>query len=185
MTVRETFLEEGTSRFDNGDSYVYPAGSSTPFKTEYDIETPYVFSAGLSGSFQNLTLSGDVEYTDWTQMEFRNADSYLMGINTDVKEIYQPTVNLHAGAEYMFPYSDFRLRAGFAYLPSPYSGDPGSFAQKFVTGGVGLVVEDAIMIDVAYAYGFWESFRYNYDATSKVKEDITTHNLFATVSYRF
>ncbi|MBI4546874.1 MAG: outer membrane protein transport protein [Ignavibacteriae bacterium] len=183
VTVRETFSQSGMSEFDDGDHFEY-----TTFDrelNEYDVRTPFIFSAGLSYAIQDLMLSGDVEYADWTQMEFRNADTRLLSFNTLIKEIFQPTVNVRVGAEYGLHDAGVRLRGGFAYLPSPYEGDPSSFARKYITGGIGFIVENAIAVDAAYAHGFWDTFRVNYNETSKTNERVKTNNIIATVSYRF
>jgi long-subunit fatty acid transport protein len=189
ITVHETYSQSGSSLF-----YTEPfAGVGTSFNytsydnvhNDYDVVTPFVFSVGLSHSIQDLMLSGDVDYTDYTQIEFRNADQSLLDENITMKSLFRPTANLRVGGEYAFPEAGVRLRAGFAYMPSPYSGDPSDFAKKYITGGLGLIVQDAIAIDLGYAYGYWNNFIVNYDSTSKVTEKITTSNILATVSYRF
>ncbi len=195
ITVRETFTDDATSVFDNGDVLTDPLDPDPGTKNEYDLQTPYVFSAGISVGSQDLMLSGDIQYTDWSQMEFRNPDSYLASINDTIKDKYQPTVNLKVGAEYQFFNPQIRLRGGFMYLPSPVNGDASSFAQKYVTAGIGFIVENSVSFDVGYAYGFWESNHRIYPglSTSQVSvpeadtktEDVHTHNLVATVSYRF
>lgn len=185
ITVQETFTSDATSRFDDGSSRRDPADGDPGSFNEYDISTPWVFSAGLSGGTSILTLSGSVEYTDYTQMEFRNASTDLLAMNTDIKELYRPTYNIRLGGELRIPNTDFLVRAGYILLPSPYEGDPSSFDRKYVTGGVGMVIDDAIGIDVSYARGSWETFRWIYgDATTTV-EEVTTDNLKGTLSYRF
>jgi long-subunit fatty acid transport protein len=183
VTVRETYSQSGSSLFDNGDNF--SAVMADGVKNEYDVTSPFIFSMGLSHSIKDLLLAADIDYTDWTQMEFRNADQRLLSYNTDIKEIFRPTANLKIGAEYVFPDIGFRLRGGFAYIPSPYSGDPSSFAQKYITGGLGFVVENAMAIDLGYAYGYWDSYRLNYDQTSRTDENISTNTVLATVAYRF
>jgi long-subunit fatty acid transport protein len=185
VTIKETFTSEGQSYFDNGDNYKYPPEGPSKAKTEYDVVSPFVFTAGASHLIADLLLSGDIEYTDWTQMEFRNAPSYLINLNTDIKEIFQPTVNLKVGAEYELTHSSTTLRGGFAYLPSPYKGDPTSYAQKYITAGVRFVFQDAIAFDLGYAYGFWDTFHSNYDKTSRTYEKVKTHNIITTLTYRF
>lgn len=186
ITVREIFTDEGTSWFDDGDSFFYrlPDGRS-----EYDVATPFVFSTGIAHGVGNVMLAADVEFTDWTQMEFRNADADLMKKNTRFKEEFQPTLNVHLGGEIAL--EEARLRAGFAYLPSPFSSDPASFAQKYITGGVGFVIENAIAVDIGYGYGYWETNHQIYQGGGVVPgaatetETIRTHNLISTVAYRF
>ncbi len=185
ITVRETFSQNATSNFDNGDQITYSSSSGYPDKNEYDVHTPYSFSAGISHTIGDLMVAGDVEYTDWTQMEFSNADASLMSYNTDIKELFQPTANVRLGAEYSFGDEGLKLRGGFAYLPSPYNGDPSSFAQKYATAGIGFIVDNAIAIDLGYAYGFWDQYHQVYPGVYTSTENVHTHNIMSTVSYRF
>ncbi|TAK67182.1 MAG: hypothetical protein EPO24_00740 [Bacteroidetes bacterium] len=191
-TIREEYASEGTSTFDVPDqqgnySYYY----RIPGATEYDVTTPFVFSGGFSIGSDDLILASDVEYTDWTQMKFKG-DPYLEQYNTDIKEIFTPTFNFHVGAEFHVPESSLRLRGGFAYIPSPYKDDPTDYDQKYVTGGLGVLMADVLMLDLGFAHGFWETSHVNYQhynnagkPLSETKEKITTNNVMATISYRF
>lgn len=193
ITVRETFSDEGTSIFDtqiNGaDTYYYrlPDG-----RIEYDVRTPFSFSGGIAHEASGFMISGDLEYTDWSQMEFTNTDAALLALNSDIKQIFRPTLNIRVGAEYTLYNTGMHLRGGFAYHPSPYTDDPSSYAQKFVTGGIGFTIENAIGIDLGYAYGFWDTRHINYgdydllgNATSETIEKVSTNNLKTTIAYRF
>jgi long-subunit fatty acid transport protein len=156
--------------------------------SEFDVVTPFVFSAGLSWSFGDLLLAVDIEYTDWTQMEFRNTYADLIQENTVIKDEMKPTVNFRLGAECAIPETDLRLRAGFAYIPSPFTFQTTSNAQKYITCGLGWLIEDAIQLDFGYAYGFWEtSHQVTYDPpyNTITKEKIKTHSIIATAAYRF
>ncbi len=201
ITVREDFTQRGVSDFDNGDHYEYAVkynyseqvlsnGDKLTFydpvgHDEYDVSTPYVFSAGASVGAQNLMVAGDLEYTDWTQMEFRNANAHLLELNTQIKEEFRPTVNLKLGAECEVVPNTLQLRAGFAYLKSPYDGDPSEFDRKYITGGASISVQNAMIVEVGFAHGYWKNYRVNYDATSRTDEDVTTNTLLGSVSYRF
>jgi long-subunit fatty acid transport protein len=184
-TVKERFSTKGESFFDNGDNYFY----ETSGRSEYDVLTPFVFAGGLAYNIQGLLLSGDAEYTDWGEMEFKNASSnvadLLQDLNLEIKDLFRSTVNLRGGAEYTIPGADVSLRGGFIYNPSPYKDDPSSFAQKYITGGIGFAVESTVFIDVAYAHGWWDTFHVNYDQTSRTDEKVKTDNLLFNVSYRF
>lgn len=185
ITVEERFTSDATSYFDNGDVIDDPPGGDPGSVTEYDVSTPFVFSAGLSGGTSAFTLAGSVEYTDYTQMEFRNATTLLLGYNTDIKEIFRPTVNFRAGGEVRVADSDVFLRAGFMYLPSPYDGDPSEFDHKYITGGIGFLVDRSMNVDLSYAHGSWDTYRQIYSGVRTDVESVTTHNLKGTVSYRF
>jgi long-subunit fatty acid transport protein len=183
ISVDEVFSQTGTSDFDNNDHFTFVAADRE--HNQYDVTTPFVFSAGLSYGIRMVMLTADLDYTDWTQMEFRNANANLLTYNTQIKEEFQPTADVHIGAEVEAVPGTLQLRGGFAYLRSPYQNDPANFDKKYITAGAGFLVADAIAIDLAFAHGFWKNFRVNYDATSRVDEDITTNNLIGTVSYRF
>ena len=187
ITVHETYSEQASSTFDNSDHYTFV---SDPSKYDYDVASPYVFSAGISHSIGGLMLAGDIEYTDWTQMQFSNASSELMSLNTTFKTEFRPTANFRLGGEYEFSSMGLRLRGGFAYLPSPFNGDPSSFARKYITGGLGFIIENAFSIDIGYAHGSWDTkhaqlLDINGNPTAITTEKISTDNLIGTISYRF
>jgi long-subunit fatty acid transport protein len=189
FTVKEKFRSDGTSIFKTPDTSGYSQYyASLNGNSEYDVKTPFVFGGGVSVNAGGLVLSGDAEYTDWSEMEFKNPSSnisYLTAENADIKELFRATTNLRAGAEYTIPEAGVSLRGGFAYQPSPFQGDPSSFAQKYITGGLGFAVQSTVYIDVAYAHGWWDTYHVNYDATSRTDESVKTDNILFTVSYRF
>lgn len=193
ITGRETFTNDATSTFDNGDILTDPQDFDPGTKNEYDLQTPYVFSAGASIGLQNLMIAGDIEYADWSQMEFRNPDRFLAALNDSVKDRYKPTLGIKMGIEYGFITPQVKLRGGFMFIPSPLNGDASSFGQKYITGGFGFILENAIAIDLGYAYGFWDTNHQIYKGIPNLNingadteiESIHTHNLVTTLSYRF
>jgi long-subunit fatty acid transport protein len=156
-----------------------------PGSVEYDVHTPWVFSIGASVILRDLVLSGDMEYTDWTQLEFANANSDLLALNPDFKTRLRGTANLRGGAEYDIRDFGLRLRAGFIYNPSPFQGDPSTFDQKYVTAGLGFLLGESAMLDVAYAHGWWQAYQSNYSQASNVEEGIKTNTVLVTLVYRF
>ncbi|MFI5251408.1 MAG: OmpP1/FadL family transporter [Bacteroidota bacterium] len=185
-SITETFTDDGTRNLGLVDRY----GNSMytyhgTFNSTYDITTPYVFSAGLSYMINDLLLSGDVEYTDWTQMSFSNADPAILQYNTDIKDIFRPTTNFRVGGEYEIPTTGLRIRAGYAYLPSPYQNDISGADKKYITGGLGFIVENSVAFDVGYANGKWNTSHIQYDGSPVTSESITTNTLIGTILYRF
>ncbi len=169
-----------TTTFDPGE------GSS-----QYDINTPWVFGAGASVILGDLVISADGEYTDWTQLEFANASGDVLANNEQIKQIFVGTTTLRGGAEYDIHQIGLRLRGGYMYIPSPYRGDPTSFDQKYVTAGLGLLLGESTMLDLAFAHGMWNTFVYAYTdpngviAPPSVNEKISTNNFFLTLTHRF
>jgi hypothetical protein len=201
ITVRETFTSKITSDFDSGNPshFEFPSVDVAPDKNEYNVKTPFSFSGGFSFGTKELTLAGDLEYTDWTQLEFSSSGSassdfnnHLNNLNQQVKDNFQSTLNIRAGAEVGLPGTDVTLRGGFIYLPSPYKIDSSPNAQKFITGGLGFLFDNSIALDLAYAHGFWQTSHVNYNAydqnnnaLSQTKEEIRTNSILGTISYRF
>lgn len=180
--VKESFGSTYKAFFDNGDVVSPEASNATG---EYDVETPWAFSVGASAIIRDLVLSGDIEYTDWSQLAFKNANADLLAKNKEIKDIFRETVNFRAGAEYDIKEIGVRLRGGFIYNTSPFRDDPSSFDQKYVTGGLGFLMSQDTMLDLNYARGMWKTFRFNYAGSPKVEEDVATNNFNLTFSYRF
>lgn len=187
LNIEETFTTKGTSYFDSPDSSGYDSYETNydPLDNKYKVITPWVLSAGASVIIRNLVLSGDIEFIDWKQMKFDDANSDLIALNSDIKKIFRPATNFRAGLEYNVSNSGFRIRGGFRYNMSPYKADPSSFDQKYVTGGVGIPLGESTMLDLVYVRGWWDTYRSNYDQTSLVGEKIVTHTGALTFSYRF
>jgi hypothetical protein len=194
-TVNETFSSTGSSNFrvpdSNGVTQYY---GQTGGSYQYDVTSPFVFEGGASFDIAGLMLSGDVQYTDWTQMSYSNADFDPTNLNTEIKTEFQPTANVRVGGEYAVPgITDFGLllRAGFAYLPTPYKGFPSSYAQKYITGGIGFIFQDAIGLNLAYAHDAFDTQHQIYNdysdtpASPLTYETVHVSTFLATLTYRF
>jgi long-subunit fatty acid transport protein len=185
LSVRETFGTRGSSLFDDGASFTYAQDGAGA----YEVITPWVFGAGASIVVEDfLVLAGDAEWTDWTALRFEDAAPEVMALNQQIRSMFTSTFNWRLGAE--LDLAGFRMRAGFQMNPSPYKGDPPEFDRKSVTAGLGIPVGSTFMIDAAYAFGWWKSFRVNYTdprdvAQPMVDESINTHNVVLTMSYRY
>ena len=196
--IDETYSENFISQFKtppqgsiyNQTSFSSPTGL---LSTSYEVTTPYVLSFGVSiEPFEWLTLAGDAEYTDWTQLEFTNTDDQnLLNENTIIKNGMRATTNLRGGFEIALYKIGLKLRGGIIDNPSPWKGQPSSYDQMYYTAGIGFAIDENTTIDAAYAYGTWktsisgfsdlEGDSYNLGTS----ETITTSNLNLTLMYRF
>ncbi len=191
LWISEDFVDRGVSLFDAGSPDPGPYEAIYPGKTEYEIVTPAVISAGGSLTlFDWFILGADIEYTDWTQMRFENGGVELQDENRIIKGIYKATTNARVGAELALLGLGLRFRAGLMYKPSPYKGDPPEFDQIYATAGVGLRLESGVMLHGAYGIGFWQTFRNNYSLpnmpdASRTKESVLTDNVTVSLAVRF
>lgn len=183
LNVKEKYGTIYTSTPDFG--AVVTIGGPAEFFNEYELVTPWVFSAGGSVTLSNLVIAADVEYTDWTQLEFQDANQDILALNRQFKEMFRGTANMRFGAEYAFRPSSFRLRGGFMYNPSPYQNDPSSRDQKYITGGAGIPLGESGMLDLSYARGWWETLRDSFDRSETIYEKVVTNTFLATLSFRF
>jgi hypothetical protein len=183
FTVKEKFGTTYTSTPDFGE--VVTIGGPDESTNEYELVTPWVFSAGGSIIVNDLVLAADLEYTDWTQMEFQNANQDILALNRRFKDVFRATANVRFGVEYAFRPSGFRVRGGFIYNTSPYQDDPSSRDQKYLTAGVGVPLGESAMLDFTYARGWWNTLRGNFDRSATINEKVVTNTLLATASFRF
>jgi long-subunit fatty acid transport protein len=149
-------------------------------KFSYYVKSPLEMNFGLSWVFRGITLSGDVNYLDWSQA------------TTDLKDpqyFYRNTLNWRIGAETAVPVVNAFFRAGYASLPDPYTGyiylndlQKTEITEKnrrdFLTFGVGFLLDPSMMLDAAFIHGFWSS-------VETPRTDKSTRNkFFLTMSYR-
>jgi long-subunit fatty acid transport protein len=192
--ISETFSDNASSQFktpDTAGNYSY--SYSVPNSTKYKVTTPYVLSAGVSVQpLDWLLLAGDLEYTDWTQMELGGGGLDFSSENSRIKNEMRATTNLRGGIEVSLFSLGLKLRGGIIDNPSPWKGDPSSRDQLYYTGGIGLQLDERTVLNAAYAYGTWKTLRTNYSYTVSgitydvgTDETVTTSNLNLTLSYRF
>jgi long-subunit fatty acid transport protein len=79
-----------------------------------------------------------------------------------------------------------KLRGGYLMQQSPFEGDDSDFNHQYVTGGIGFLANGNIGLDAAYAYGWWNDIGDNYGSNdSRTFQEISTHNLILTATFRF
>jgi long-subunit fatty acid transport protein len=185
FSIKENYGLTAQSTFDNADVVNY----SSDVSSDYDVRTPWVIGGGASVTLRDLVLCADAEFTDWTTLEFTDATGDLLKMNRQIKSLFRPTLEWRLGAEYDIAKSGIRLRGGFGYRPSPYKDDPSEFDRKTASGGIGILLSNTVMLDVAYSHSWWKNYRSNYPsndpASSRVDESLTWNTVLATLSYRF
>jgi len=164
----EFFTEE------DAESY-YDYGNS-----EYKVSLPFSLGAGMALNLNNLTLAGDINYTDWTQMEYKRLAD--MGeANRQIKRTYTDAFSFHLGAEFLIPQMGTSLRAGFYRDPLPYRSELIKKNRSFFTTGIGFLIDQVMTLDVAWAHGSWELQDF---ITEGLTEKYTTDRIFVSVAYR-
>lgn len=176
---------------------------------EYKIRSPWTFTTGAAIQISRLIVSGDLEFTDWSQIRYTSEppfdglsevaanriirDQYgqtshldlsALGLNADFN-VPKPRVRL--GAELTLPFMDMNLRGGYFKDPSVFK-DGAEEDKEFYSGGIGLLLDRQVKLDLTYVYGEWRSFKSGLPMTEDVGdtiEHINVNKIFASFSYRF
>lgn len=164
--------------------HVSPAYADSSYenkgKFRYYVKSPMELDFGISWIIKTLTFSADVNYIDWSQTK------------TDLDEpeyFYKNTTNWRIGCESVLPFLNTFIRAGYASVPDPYKGyvykgDPQktNIIQKnkkdYVTFGVGILLDQSMMLDLAFIHGYWKS------VDTPRTDESTRNKLFISLSYR-
>ncbi len=179
QTTEETTFDEEDDEFVGDDGSV-----------EYKIRSPLTATVGASVSFANFVVSGQLEFNDWTQIEFLTDppidDVSREDANQEIRNNYQATQRVRLGAEFTLPGTFTQLRAGYYFDPAIEIENDGVGDREYYSAGVGFLIDKQIKLDIAYVYGTWteESGALNNFVTD-LKEEVTLNKLFATVSFRF
>jgi hypothetical protein len=193
FTIKESFSVSGYSQFANQSFYLNPSDFSYD-NVQYDVITPYELGAGFSFNIRGLILSAQGTLIDYSQLKFDNysdgtnsdQSQYLASVNKDIKNNLTAVFNYNIGAEYTLRDLGLRFRGGFFVQPSPYKGDPASFDKKYFTLGAGILTDETIGLDIAYAHGWYmyrgDNYGVNVSATS---QKITENHFILSGTYRF
>jgi hypothetical protein len=150
------------------------------WNSEYKISLPFSLGGGVALSLNNLTLAGDINYTDWTQMEYKELKD-MADANRLIKNTYTDAIRFHLGAEFLIPQMGTSLRAGFYRNPLPYKSTWIGKNRYFYTAGVGFLIDQVMTLDIAWAHGTWELKGF----TPGLTEKYTANQIFVSTAYRF
>jgi len=167
FTIKEDWLQATNGELDNGNS-------------EYKITLPFSLGTGMALNLNNLTIAGDINFTDWTQMEYKRLED-IADANRQIQDTYKATLRYHLGAEFLVPRISTTLRAGFFRNPLPFKAEWVKKDREFFTTGVGFLIDQVMTLDIAWAYGSWELKNF----TPGLTEKYTVNQIFVSTAYRF
>lgn len=159
-------------------------------RSDYGLQSPFKFAAGGAFTlFPNLIVSGDIEYADWSQMKYTTdppfADSTKGDANIEIKKNYQATTQIRLGAEFTMPLLNLQLRAGFFNQQSPLKIASSDANRKYLTAGVGMLLDKQVKLDVTWLKGWWEDESYLISNTIPLVEKVEINKFLATLAFRF
>lgn len=185
FTIKENYLVDGYSKFGTG----FSADIDPPLesKLEYEIWSPFEFGIGFSVTQFGLTIAGDINLVDYTQMEMKGlSPSKTARVNRDIKQLFRSVMDYSLGAEYNLLNTGVRLRAGYFTKMSPFKDDPRDFNRSYLTFGVGYITPEGFALNLAYVYGRWKNIGDNYDSgVSRTYQSLKSSDIVFTTSFRF
>lgn len=164
--IEDEFSRRGISTFAGNKVYETGSDLESPVVNSYDITTPWRFGAGASVHLLGAMLSGDISYSDMTQLTFDNEASDLSSLNDDAQTILRPTLSWHIGAEYVIAPLGTALRAGIGREPSSYVGDAVEYDSKSLALGFSVLLSKSVVLE-----GSYQNVKYRTDHT--VYNDVT------------
>ena len=171
-------------------------GASVPFESEgeptyydYNLRTPYRINGGVAALFGQGLISADVEYVDYSSMNFSSTGAETDNImNDQIRDTYTGAVNFRIGGEYVIAPAVL-FRAGYGHTGSPYN-DFESTTQR-VSAGIGYRINNTY-IDLAYQnltqkYG-WQTYLLDdangvYSPVADIKN--SRNSVFLTLGFKF
>jgi len=149
--ITERYTQKGNSYFDNGDNYE----KRFDFDNYYSFLTPWVYSGGLSFHFADATITGGVEYSDLSQMEFTDADFDLRDVNLDINRLMNNRLKWGIGLEYELPFLPMSIRGSFNSTSAPYKEDIDGAEIISAAFGTGIYLAPNVRLD---ALGRWSQY---------------------------
>lgn len=173
------------------DDGITTTASSDNF-AEYDLSRPFIFGVGAAYRINTFSLTGEIEYIDWDQMEYD--DNPEMGRKSDsLRLFYREAINLRFGMEYQFPKIGLALRAGV--FSTPLANDKSLVDDSDIveiidndrfgfTLGAGWLMHRTVLFEGSYVYGSYQSHFTGYNTFYTERAD-TFQRLYVTISYRY
>ncbi|MBU0473470.1 MAG: hypothetical protein KKF62_04850 [Bacteroidetes bacterium] len=185
FVIRENYYLKAYSKFN--DNYFIDLNPSESL-INYEITTPFEFSLGGSINLHIININAQATFIDYSQMEFSGdiEQSIIKDNNRVINDNFRAALNYNLGAELRVPNTGICARAGLMYYESPYKDDPTSFDRVYLNAGAGIEVNESIKFDLAYSYGFWDTYSDNYGSDlSRVSQKVDSHTFMLTTTIMY
>ena len=181
-SMNDTWNTTITRQFENGTE---DKKSSPHGEYNYDLTTPMKLNASATFTIARfLMISGDVDYINYTSGRLSARDYAFFEENAAARDLFQPTLNLRAGAEIRLRPLSFRM--GLQRYGNAYKDDLNSTVKYVASAGIGFRTRD-FFVDMAYSYAINKSDYYMYDPNiiNASNLDIRENRIVLTTGYKF
>jgi long-subunit fatty acid transport protein len=150
----------------------------------YRYLMPFSFGAGAAFFYRQLLVTADLNYTDFTQLEYKSGLDFATA-NEDVKRYYRDVASISLGAEYSIPDWGLSLRAGYNHDPIPFKYHATSKEPNTFTGGVSYLIDRTLKLDLAVNFSKWTAQDPNFKEGAGTIEKYRAQRFYLGVSYRY
>ncbi len=193
MAISEEYVNTLTYDFTTPTGNYNTPQTSPVGKYDYTLITPWrmIGNAGvLIGSVG--FISAEVEYVDYTSASFKfkntsddpNAKEYQIQLNNQIQQELKEGVNFRLGGEVAL--GEYRLRAGYGLLATPYKGDTNY--NKSYSFGAGARIEK-FFLDLGYIHYDNKQSYLPYSISNGnqpiVDTQLDTNRFILTLGFRF
>lgn len=191
ITFPTTYYVEEAHSF--SDNLYFDNGDDDPFedsgKYDYSVKTPFIFDTGIAFTNQLITLSASTRYRDWSQTRFESADYDYEDQDIDdfsyenniLSRDYDQTMEYRLGGEILLPGLNTKLRAGYAFVPSPLRDNDDD--RITYSAGVSFKVDRNVSLDVSFLKRDWTRESWDDYTPAGVQENIETNKVLVGISY--
>ncbi|MCK4965522.1 hypothetical protein KAS50_00745 [bacterium] len=156
---------------------------------KYRVSLPFTFGLGASLHFSGVTISGDVEYRDLSQVRYLT-DTPLDGLsegeaNRQIRSTIESVIIKRLGVEFPVPGKSLKLRAGYFENPSPLKYSVRENVRKYFTAGVGIKMSRKLEFNAAYLRGWWKESSVDDLISIPVEESKTEDKVYLGISVNF
>jgi hypothetical protein len=176
-------------------SYNIPGDNQPQGSYYYKVSSPMrIIGSVAYVAFSRLALDLDLEFTSYNWSKLKSTHNPSMPSydfkteNATIHSIYKSVVNLRLGAEFAIT-SQFFVRGGFAYYPSPYKRNVSGVSGDtyFITTGVGYKW-NKFYIDLSYKLQKGKRNYYAFnpaDPKNLTQFNDSKNNFMLTLGFRF
>jgi hypothetical protein len=157
----------------------------------YNMTSPFVYSAGVSVNGMGLTFAVGVEYTDVTQIEFSDAISEVMSLNSVIIQELVGQTTWGFGLEYDPQIIPIVGRISFSRTTSPYFKDIPNANKSDFAIGAGVYLSQNVRLDGVFKWTDYAEQRTNYYETGVLANSANyilknaPLNIGFTITYRY
>ncbi|MFH0922358.1 MAG: hypothetical protein V1913_18590 [Fibrobacterota bacterium] len=152
--------------------------------TKTYVQNPVKIRAGLGYHSLPFSIGADILFTNWENSKYYIKDFQTPFHDPDLVN----TIEYSLGAESILPMPSpnapgIKLRAGVSHAGQPYASFRSPDGRNSVSGGVGMLFDRALLLDIAGRYSV-NRFEFN-DGFQTVDREVKTKTLLFSISYRY